>query len=296
MDVFVAVDEHANLDSLPLRYGVTYEQNTTISLTNIVSDQLQKNGRNRIVASFTDNEKEYGQGVFVVDKSDSRGFFLVTCWRNDRNIETEHDLSECMTTNRKAGYITTNQIQSWHENYMSGELKTKNDLIALVVRQTRVVNSKLATVIEELNRSEQAIWSADFEIEVLTNQVSEKNKKITQLSLDNEKLSQNIFRLTQSDKSRPNYRGEEIGTSSVHTLERVEKGNRTKANGQMIRCTRLYFSDHGVGVRTMDEWADKSGAITARAEELVGCKVVTTTWRPEVFAASNWFRNIAAAE
>ena len=75
MDVFVAVDEHANLDSLPLRYGVTYEQNTTISLTNIVSDQLQKNGRNRIVASFTDNEKEYGQGVFVVDKSDSRGFF-----------------------------------------------------------------------------------------------------------------------------------------------------------------------------------------------------------------------------
>jgi len=130
MDVFVAVDEHANLDSLPLRYGVTYEQNTTISLTNIVSDQLQKNGRNRIVASFTDNEKEYGQGVFVVDKSDSRGFFLVTCWRNDRNIETEHDLSECMTTNRKAGYITTNQIQSWHENYMSGELKTKNDLFS----------------------------------------------------------------------------------------------------------------------------------------------------------------------
>ena len=70
MDLFVAVDEHANLDSLPLRYGVTYEKNTTISLIKIVSDQVQKNGRNRIVASFKDNKREYEQGVFVVDKGD----------------------------------------------------------------------------------------------------------------------------------------------------------------------------------------------------------------------------------
>jgi len=296
MDLFVAVDEHANLDSLPLRYGVTYEKNTTISLIKIVSDQVQKNGRNRIVASFKDNKREYEQGVFVVDKGDPRGFFLVTCWRNDRDIETEHGLSECMTTNRKAGYITTNQILSWHENYMSGEIKTKDDLIALVVGQSRIVNSKLTTVIEELNRSEQAVWNADFEIEVLTNQAIEKDIKISQLSTDNKKLSQNILHLMQSDKSRSNYRGEEIETSSVHTLERVEKGSRTKANGQTVNCTRLYFSEHGIGVRTMDEWADRNGAITAKAERLVGHKVLTTTWRPEDFAANCWFRNIAAVD
>jgi len=66
----------------------------------------------------------------------------------------------------------------------------------------------------------------------------------------------NILYLMQSDKSRSNYRGEEIGTSSVHTYPSTEKlsDHQHTWESHMLQLGRefvpqkptmkLYFSDH----------------------------------------------------
>jgi len=294
MDLFVAYDDHANLDSLPLRFGVTYERNTTITLTDIEAEARQNNGRYRITAAFKVSEKKYSKGTFIVDKDDPRGNFLVTCWRNDGNIKTELNLSECMKTNRKGGYITTSQLLNWHEKYLSGELRTKDDLVSLIISEARHINSKFGKLFEELNRAEQSLWNADFEVEELSEEVNEKNLKIGELSEEKKALEESLSLIMRRDRANPKYRGEEIATSEVHTLARVERGHRNKYNGETVACTRLYFVDDNVGVRIMDGWADKNGEISTRAEELVGRQVVTTSWKPKTFSPSEWFRNIEA--
>ena len=294
MDLFVACDDHANLDSLPLRFGVTYEQNTTITLTDIEVEARQNNGRYRITAGFKIPDKEYAKGTFIVDKDDPRGNFLVTCWRNDGNIKTELHLSECMKANRIAGYINTNQLLNWHEKYLSGELRTKDDLVSLIISEARHINSKFDKLFDELNRAEQSLWNADFEVEELTKEVNDKSLRIVELSEEKKALEESLSLITQRDRANPKYRGEEIATSEVHTLARVERGHRRKYTGETIACTRLYFADDNVGVRIMDDWADKNGEISTRAEALVGRQVVTTSWKPKIFPPRKWFRNIEA--
>ena len=44
MKVIVQAKEHANLDSLPLRYGFTYDGDTIINLINIKKTKSKKMG------------------------------------------------------------------------------------------------------------------------------------------------------------------------------------------------------------------------------------------------------------
>ena len=185
-----------------------------------------------------------------------------------------------MKTNRKRGYITTSQLLNWHEKYLSGELRTKDDLVSLIISEARHINSKFGKLFEELNRAEQSLWNADFEVE--------------ELSEEKKALEESLSLIMRRDRANPKYRGEEIATSEVHTLARVERGHRNKYNGETVACTRLYFVDDNVGVRIMDGWADKNGEISTRAEKLVGRQVVTTSWKPKTFSPSEWFRNIEA--
>jgi hypothetical protein len=75
----------------------------------------------------------------------------------------------------------------------------------------------------------------------------------------------------------------------------VEEGQRTNRRGDIVRCTYLKFEEP-VPERKMDEIFDRNRTITNKAKSLVGQKVQTSTWKPEVFKSLEWFRDIYPAE
>ncbi len=89
--------------------------------------------------------------------------------------------------------------------------------------------------------------------------------------------------------------GENIALPPIHTLEKVEIGSRTNAKSEVVKCTFLSFLED-VPVRIMDNWADPDGAITKKAQSLIGKRVRTTSWQPEIFSPLEWFQDIYEAD
>ena len=289
MKVIVQAKEHANLDSLPLRYGFTYDGDTIINLINIKKNEKQKNGRFRIVAEFTDDNGKRGDGTFIVDSDDPRGNILVTVWRNE-NRHAEEGLSDTMVSFRKENLIKTQNLINWHPRYLDGQLTSKDDLLKIILEELQPSTEQIEKLNKEKDRLQSGLWTADYEVEQLTEENEQLLEKNKQLEIAAQK------RIVEVDRNNSLYRGEKIKTSDAHTLAKVERGQRTKYNGDIVKCTYLYFSDENVEIRTMDQWADQQGEITAIAESLVGRRVITSTWKPEIFPPNKWFRNIEAAD
>ena len=71
----------------------------------------------------------------------------------------------------------------------------------------------------------------------------------------------------------------------------MDRKKRTKANGQTVDCVFLAF-DGNLPARKMDEIFDPQDLIFNKAKKMIGETVVTTTWKPEIFKATHWFRDI----
>ena len=70
-------------------------------------------------------------------------------------------------------------------------------------------------------------------------------------------------------------------------------GKEAKNQGQWptINCVFLSFEGN-FPERKMDEIFDPKDLVLNKAKSLVGEMVVTTTWKPEIFSATHWFRDI----
>ena len=97
------------------------------------------------------------------------------------------------------------------------------------------------------------------------------------------------------EKQKSNYKGEDVSISPICTLIAVEEGQRTNRRGDTIRCTYLKFEEP-VPDRKMDEVFDRNRMITNKAKSLIGQKIQTSTWKPEIFKPLEWFRDIYPAE
>ena len=92
-------------------------------------------------------------------------------------------------------------------------------------------------------------------------------------------------------KQHPQYDGSDVEISTVARLSGVEIKQRTKGNGETVDCVYLSFDDSDTE-RKMDEIFDPQNLIVNKAKNLIGEMVVTTTWKPEIFKATHWFRDI----
>ena len=96
LDVIVLCNEHANCDSLPLRYGMHFKTDETIRLSRIKFSTRTQKDPNRIglEAYFIDSNNIKQSGQFVIGTR--RGFdkpVLITVWRND--TDTELHIPDC---------------------------------------------------------------------------------------------------------------------------------------------------------------------------------------------------------
>jgi len=132
-----------------------------------------------------------------------------------------------------------------------------------------------------------------LELETELKEQAEKSAQVeakasVRLEQRNKELEKQILEMS---KSNPKYDGSQIEISYVAQLVGVSKRKRKKSNGDEVNCVFLQFGN-GIPERKMDEVFDTDNVIYLKAKELIGEKVVTTTWRPEVFSSSLWFRDI----
>jgi hypothetical protein len=117
-------NSHANLDSLPYRYGITYEDSVDIEIISNKPPRKNKTqGRFQVDGYYTcplsGNKID---GKFVYGSSGSSAPFIVTVMDN---IKCSTDLSTAVKEYRLAGRITVDDIKgSLHKQHMDGSIRT----------------------------------------------------------------------------------------------------------------------------------------------------------------------------
>ena len=118
INVTVKRTAHANMDSLPLRFGIHFktDQILTLNVFNDMGRDPQRHDRFHVEATFkdpTNPDSMEMSGHFVLEKMAGTDLpALVTVWRNERN--TEWGLSSTMTNLRRDGFVNVEQLLEMH--------------------------------------------------------------------------------------------------------------------------------------------------------------------------------------
>lgn len=130
VSIYVHAQEHANLDSFPLRYGFYFHENKVLELHNCKNWQQQEDNKYRFEAVFLDAEGQEQAGVFVGIDENKNFLKLATVIRTE--ISTEHQLSDHLRKLRKAGQITPDELIQLHPFYLEGKANSVAGLIATI--------------------------------------------------------------------------------------------------------------------------------------------------------------------
>lgn len=312
---------HANMDSLPLRFGVHFkvDQVLTLNVINEMGVDPQHSERFHVEAMFKDPEN--------VDSADMFGHFvleqrlgeklpsLVTVWRNDR--DTEWGLSTTMTKLRRAGFLTVEQLLEMHPFYLAGKVVDSAGLVmhlsASIAKQdiTRfqdvAANARAETALaiknlerarEELeierNKAEKMKALASDAIEAVTKHEKTIAMKQSEIDALKSKIKEDEARY-KIETTAADREGSVVTLSAPDTLIEVKESQTIRGS----LCTVLLMSD-GKTFHMKTSTFDRDGAVTKKAKGLIGCRVRTTCWDP-IGAPGKWsrqgyFRNIYLVE
>lgn len=269
LDVTVAKDEHANLDSLPLRFGFNFVEDTTIEL-NVISSKPDKNHSNREVLNATIHSPLTGlleHGFFVVQTISQDSYKkLVTVWRN--GIETEAGLSDLLRSMRSNGMIDVSWLKQKHAHYKAGKIRTSADLIDILVRERAAPSN--------------AEVEAKYDLE-------KKDAKELEESIQRAEAQ-----ITQERQQALN-KGSHLLENSPDVLWDVEENQFYRGSS----CTVLSMSN-GTKWYMKTSTFDKNNDVTEKAKSLIGNKVKITSWdpfnQPGKWSSQFYFRNIYLAQ
>ena len=184
-------NEHANMDSLPFRYGFQYPRDRTIELYKASDWEQQTNDRYKVTASFQDARGNEQRGTFILMKTQSPILKVVTIWRNDQ--KNEFYLSELMTRLRKDKKITALDLIDLHPRYMSGELVTMSALFdALLMKKGSALRETDPDIEEKIKAK------YEDQIKKLQNETS-RVREIAEVAVKGLKEQENIIREQNKD-------------------------------------------------------------------------------------------------
>ena len=162
--IYVKNDEHANLHSLPFRFGFYFQNNKTLEIFDCKNwtKETKKDGEEyaQVIANFRDEKGEVHSGKFTLINNKAKYLKLVTVWDpEDRN--TEYFLSDLIRSLCEKKILTSDDLVKLHPFYKTGEATTTEGLIKAI---TKIFPGK-------------EVASKDIENEI-TRQIQEKTKVI----------------------------------------------------------------------------------------------------------------------
>ena len=286
--VVIKYNEHANLDSFPLRYGFQFDKNTELEIycdpSTLNPDKNPKyKDRYNIIAKFKNplnNRTE--RGVFFLINNQNNKFYdndkVVTIIRYLDEAETEHHLSEVIKSLRISKDLTPYDLINLHPQYMTRQLSTHSDLI-------RILAEKKSG--EEILKIQSI---ADQAVQRYESQITKLNDELITLKTIN----------TEIQKELNEYKAQENMANSKGSTQTLRKAKVLidVIENEMIgtsSCTVLLMEgDEELYMKTST--FDKYLKITAKAKLLKGRKVITSCWdpigRPGHFSDQGYFRNL----
>ncbi|MDA9230645.1 hypothetical protein N9P30_02315 [Alphaproteobacteria bacterium] len=316
--VIVPAREHANMDSLPFRFGMHFRSEGYLSISNITNIAPGKgDGFIEMDATFEildfggkavdlngdflnePYEKHTGHLVLLKKSRGSDFFKLVTVWRNDN--EDEFYLSELMKRLRKAGHLTPEILIELHPRYLSGELSTMEALFSALVEKGSVPEmngAKLDAIKSELREEYESEIKfvreiANQAVEGLKAEEARSREKDAENSQLKEQLGlvEAEFERYKKENSAANSRSEIATLSDEDLLIKVNFDVVHKGSS----CTELVFGNEVkkyMKVSTFDPRLE----ISRKAKSLEGKRVKTTCWdpvnQPGKWSRQGYFRNV----
>ena len=278
VDIKVAIrcDQHANEDSLPLRYGIYFNPPgpfkrkiiTLFDLGEIINDREFIN-RKHVIASFYDDDFNIHRGHFVLAQNDNPeedflGFnggsypCVVTVWRPELgySADKETQLSATLTDMRKKGQVTKDELVKMHPLYLENKIWNYGDLINALA----ILRAEQKSIDDLINLDEKTLDNIAQE--------------------DAENLAQEAYLEPQN--------GQKINEAPPMTLLKVEELWITSRAGLAKKTICLHFKE-SQEVRK-NNWPRGYDARLKLCNELVGKLVVTDSWGN--FNPNAWFQNI----
>ena len=288
--VVIKQNEHANLDSFPLRYGFQFDKNTDLEIlcdpSTLNPDKNPKyKDRYNIIAKFINpinNRTE--RGVFFLINNQNNKFYdndkVVTIIRYLDDAETEHHLSEVIKSLRISKDLTPHDLINLHPQYMTRQLSTHSDLIRILAEK------KSGDEILKI----QSI--ADQAVQRYESQITKLNDELTTLKTINTEIQKELNEYkTHENKANNEGSTQTLATAKVlkYVLENQMRGKSSCTVLVMDDETKLYMKTSSF---------DRDLKITAKAKLLKGRKVITSCWdpigKPGQFSSKSYFRNLYA--
>ena len=288
--VVIKQNEHANLDSFPLRYGFVFEKDTQLEIhcdpSTLRPDKNPKyKNRYNVITKFTNpTNNRTERGVFYLINNQNNKFYdndkVITVIRYLDEAENEHHLSEVLKSLRISNEITPQDLIKFHPLYMTRQLSTHADLI-------RILAEKKST--KEILKIQSI---ADQAIQRYEGQITKLNDELITLRNINTEI-QNELNEYKIHENKANSEGSTQTLVEAKILVDVHP-NVMFGNSS---CTQLVMGD-GTKLHMKTSTFDKNLKITAKAKLLKGRKVRTSCWdpikQPGEFSSKGYFRNLYA--
>lgn len=283
MDVILST--HARLDCLTLRYGLLFQSPNGTFEGEYDDDKTQnqkpkeiRNGNEHYLGRFTHTSGTVIDNIRLVLAKPNKhqvARTVISVMLSDGGF-SDRGVTDLIRDLRQEKEITPEQIvRDFHPLYISERIPTTVKLFTELVKMGIKHNSDTHD-----ERVAQALAKAKKSEELAKN----RDKTIVEL----------IQKIRQMEMKAPTYSGEDIETAPICTLKSVRNGTRLNKKNQTIECTYFDFEE-SVPTRIMDAWCDQDGKKTKNARLLIGQRVMTTTWKPDIFPPLKWCRNIYEA-
>ena len=182
----VIAKEHANQDSLPLRFGLHFDVDTDILIESAsdlgVDERYSERRHYEGILRHPFDKKKTQRGHFVAGyRRIPNCWMLVTAWCNG-DMEIEHFLSNTMRNLREDGILNPQMLLAMHPHYIKGEIASSASLISYLSRQLAAdeiakANSAQDRALQETKRTMQELQRvrgiADQAIDAVVNLESE---------------------------------------------------------------------------------------------------------------------------
>lgn len=312
--VLVPSNSHANLDSLPLRFGIHYLTDTVVELLDCkdLGPDERYADRRHYEARIDDPNDPVAPpqiGHFVLaDRYQKGEWTLVTVWRND--VDSEYFLSRTLRQLREDDFLSPEILLKIHPYYRNGQINSSAALIRFMSRQIasadlarleeseRTAHQKAELALAELAQAQSDAANATADaarargialeaIEVVED-LTEKNQRLDE---ENRLLKLREHQRFEEEKLRASEERSIATLAAPDILMSVEENVFFKGS----RCTILTFGDKS-SRHMKTATFDPGGQITAKAQTLVGKRVRTVCWdpitEPGKWSRQGYFRNV----
>ena len=318
--IFIHAQHHANLDSLSFRYGYYFKEDTQLILFNC-TEIKDKNLRDfhekyAVRASFKlSNSDKILQGQFLLMRNDNN---LVTVIREGLAFKVEELLSETLRKLREDGDIfPDDNVEMYHKGvkntvdvvrYLSAKIGFKKVKEAQKEAQKKIDN--LSKALQKTNiRAKKAEQENEYLTGVVINSELEKEEAIELAEVEK-------VRREKAEKELEDFRAKYAENQAIAFISNEEQPESSDSewNPGVYKLIKAYSdidnrgqvfqkavvrieleSENGERFTVKNNWARGHVERIKLANQLMGQRIVYSTWRPEKYSSKIWFKNIALA-